>query len=68
MTSNESVLADFDVHTPSPARMYNFYLGGKDNFEADCGPSARAESSTTSSRPRTAKSRCRIGRSSGRRI
>lgn len=26
---------DIDVHTPSPARMYNFFLGGKDNFEAD---------------------------------
>jgi O-Methyltransferase involved in polyketide biosynthesis len=24
-----------DVSTPSPARLYNYYLGGKDNFAAD---------------------------------
>ncbi|MCO5969926.1 SAM-dependent methyltransferase [Actinoallomurus soli] len=24
-----------DVHTPSPARMYDYWLGGKDNFAAD---------------------------------
>jgi hypothetical protein len=35
MTANGTVPPDIDVHTPSPARMYNFYLGGKDNFEAD---------------------------------
>lgn len=35
MTGNGTEPPDFDVHTPSPARMYNFYLGGKDNFEAD---------------------------------
>jgi len=26
---------DIDVTTPSPARMYDYYLGGKDNFQAD---------------------------------
>jgi hypothetical protein len=35
MTANGTTPADFDAHTPSPARMYNFYLRGKDNFEAD---------------------------------
>jgi hypothetical protein len=35
MTSNGTLPPDFDVRTPSPARMYNFFLGGKDNFEAD---------------------------------
>jgi SAM-dependent methyltransferase len=25
----------FDVSTPSPARMYDFFLGGKDNFPSD---------------------------------
>jgi hypothetical protein len=35
MTANGTEPPDFDVRTPSPARMYNFYLGGKDNFEAD---------------------------------
>jgi S-adenosyl methyltransferase len=24
-----------DVSTPNVARMYDYYLGGKDNFEAD---------------------------------
>ena len=28
-------LPDVDVTTPSPARMYDYYLGGKDNFTAD---------------------------------
>jgi hypothetical protein len=35
MTSDGIMPPDIDVHTPSPARMYNFFLGGKDNFEAD---------------------------------
>lgn len=26
---------DADINTPSPARMYDYYLGGKDNFAAD---------------------------------
>jgi S-adenosyl methyltransferase len=26
----------FDPSVPSPARMYDYYLGGKDNFPADC--------------------------------
>ncbi|GIF01437.1 SAM-dependent methyltransferase [Paractinoplanes rishiriensis] len=28
-------LSDFDPHTPNVARMYDYYLGGKDNFAAD---------------------------------
>jgi hypothetical protein len=28
-------LPDIDVTTPSPARIYDYYLGGKDNFPAD---------------------------------
>jgi trans-aconitate methyltransferase len=27
--------SDFDPHTPNIARMYDYYLGGKDNFAAD---------------------------------
>ena len=26
---------DFDSHTPSIARVYDYFLGGKDNFAAD---------------------------------
>jgi hypothetical protein len=26
---------DIDIHTPSPARMYDYYLGGSHNFAAD---------------------------------
>jgi len=33
--SGEASLPDIDVTTPSPARMYDYYLGGKDNFPAD---------------------------------
>jgi hypothetical protein len=29
------VVYGLDVSTPSPARLYNYYLGGKDNFAAD---------------------------------
>jgi SAM-dependent methyltransferase len=30
-----SMSGDFDVETPNVARMYDFYLGGKDNYAAD---------------------------------
>jgi S-adenosyl methyltransferase len=33
----------FDASVPSPARIWNYWVGGKDNFEADraepCPPS-----------------------------
>ncbi|MGH3381527.1 MAG: SAM-dependent methyltransferase [Actinoallomurus sp.] len=36
MTNKERPVASgIDVATPSPARLYNYYLGGKDNFAAD---------------------------------
>ena len=28
--------SDIDTSRPHPARMYNFYLGGKDNYLVDC--------------------------------
>jgi hypothetical protein len=28
-------MPDFDAHVPNLARVYNYWLGGKDNFEAD---------------------------------
>jgi hypothetical protein len=34
--------ADFDVTTPSPARMYDYYLGGKDNFAVDRAAAEKA--------------------------
>jgi len=33
--SGDDSSPDIDVTTPSPARMYDYYLGGKDNFPAD---------------------------------
>jgi hypothetical protein len=33
---------DIDVTTPSPARMYDYYLGGKDNFAADRAAAEKA--------------------------
>jgi O-methyltransferase involved in polyketide biosynthesis len=30
-----SELADFDASVPNPARMWNYWVGGKDNFAAD---------------------------------
>ena len=34
-TSGESQLPSFDPSVPNPARMWNYWLGGKDNFAAD---------------------------------
>jgi hypothetical protein len=34
-TSGESQLPSFDPTVPAPARMWNYWLGGKDNFAAD---------------------------------
>ena len=28
-------MASFDTRTPHPARVYDYWLGGKDNFAAD---------------------------------
>jgi S-adenosyl methyltransferase len=34
-TGGESCLPSFDPSVPNPARMWNYWLGGKDNFAAD---------------------------------
>jgi O-methyltransferase involved in polyketide biosynthesis len=34
-TTSDEQLPAFDPRVPSPARMWNFWLGGKDNFAAD---------------------------------
>ena len=33
--SEDSHLPSFDPTVPNPARMWNYWLGGKDNFAAD---------------------------------
>jgi len=33
--AHERITRAFDAKTPSTARMYDYYLGGKDNFEVD---------------------------------
>ena len=35
ITSSEAQLPSFDPTVPNPARMWNYWLGGKDNFAAD---------------------------------
>ena len=35
MSTGGDPLPSFDVSKPSPARMYDFFLGGKDNFPSD---------------------------------
>jgi hypothetical protein len=32
ITSSETQLPSFDPSVPNPARMWNYWLGGKDNF------------------------------------
>ncbi|GAA3744917.1 trans-aconitate methyltransferase [Spinactinospora alkalitolerans] len=34
-SKNSSFPPDIDTSTPSPARLYDYYLGGKDNFASD---------------------------------
>jgi SAM-dependent methyltransferase len=35
MTEHEQAPPDIDIHTPNMARMYDYALGGKDNFASD---------------------------------
>jgi S-adenosyl methyltransferase len=35
LMTKDDVPGEIDTTTPSPARMYDYYLGGKDNFAAD---------------------------------
>src|SRR5262245_8810191 len=35
MTDYQLTTSVFSAETPSPARMYDYYLGGKDNYRAD---------------------------------
>ena len=35
MTRTQGTPLGLDVTTPNVARMYDYYLGGKDNFESD---------------------------------
>ncbi|MBO0755585.1 MAG: SAM-dependent methyltransferase, partial [Bradyrhizobiaceae bacterium] len=35
VATNSWAPTNLDVSTPTPARMYDYYLGGKDNFAAD---------------------------------
>ncbi|MEU8799423.1 SAM-dependent methyltransferase [Spirillospora sp. NPDC048819] len=35
MTNDEQARVDLSVNVAHPARMYDYYLGGKDNYEAD---------------------------------
>ena len=35
MRNDEGIPADLNIHVAHPARMYDYYLGGKDNFDAD---------------------------------
>jgi len=37
----ESKLQAFDTHVPNPARIWNYWVGGKDNFAADRAAAGR---------------------------
>ncbi|MFI0349969.1 SAM-dependent methyltransferase [Actinomadura sp. 9N407] len=47
-----------DPHRPSVARMYDYYLGGKDNFEADRAAAERAIAAVPSTLAFTRANRC----------
>jgi O-methyltransferase involved in polyketide biosynthesis len=42
ISNQEPAVPEFDVSTPNVARMYDYYLGGKDNFAADREAAERA--------------------------
>ncbi len=48
---NRTVLSEVDVNVPSVARMYDFYLGGKDNYEVDRAAVAELDKVVPSTRP-----------------
>src|SRR5437868_3982799 len=43
-------VAGFDVSVPSTARMYDYWLGGQDNFAADRAAALRVEESAPGAR------------------
>jgi hypothetical protein len=48
--SGEGALLSYDARVPTPARMYDYYLGGKDNFQADREAAEKALSVVPSGR------------------
>ncbi|MFR9673584.1 SAM-dependent methyltransferase [Streptomyces sp. TR06-5] len=48
---NRTVLSEVDVNVPSVARMYDYYLGGKDNYAVDRAAVAELDKVVPSTKP-----------------
>lgn len=48
---NRTMLSEVDVNVPSVARMYDYYLGGKDNYAVDRAAVAELDKVVPSTRP-----------------
>ncbi|MDT0306525.1 SAM-dependent methyltransferase [Streptomyces sp. DSM 44917] len=56
-TRGSAMSSDIDVNVPNVARMYDYALGGKDNYAADRAAFDRIESEAPSTRPLTLNNR-----------
>jgi hypothetical protein len=61
-TEPEGVPPEIDVSKPHPARMYDYFLGGKDNFAADRATAAQVLESWGSVRTAVRENRAFLGR------
>jgi hypothetical protein len=60
--AGEGVVPEIDTSRPHAARVYDYYLGGKDNFAADREMAARAQDSWPTIRTSARENRAFLGR------
>jgi S-adenosyl methyltransferase len=61
-SADAEVPAEIDVSRPHPARMYDYFLGGKDNFAADRATAAKVLASWGAVRTAVRENRAFLGR------
>jgi hypothetical protein len=60
--ANEAVIPEIDTSRPHAARVYDYYLGGKDNFAADREMAEKAQASWGTIRTSARENRAFLGR------
>jgi len=60
--AHERITRAFDAKTPSTARMYDYYLGGKDNFAVDRDAAEKVLATAPEIRPVAVENRAFLGR------
>ena len=61
-SANEAVVPEIDTSRPHAARVYDYYLGGKDNFAADREMAEKAQASWPDDRTSARENRAFLGR------